>query len=84
MERQLVCEGRCNGGKVQEFDELVKHYGRSETAGPRGLATVPNSPKVVLDMARRFVYTMHKVMPGLGRAMCLTCLTYRRWGNSLT
>ena len=75
----LICEGDCNGGLVQEFDALIREYGRTtvETADGSTKET-STAPAGVLAMTKEMVYTPH-LRNGSEHASCLKCGTMRRW-----
>lgn len=84
--RQLVCEGQCNGGLVQEFDAAIRLHGRmtfESGEASRGAVETSAAPQAVLDLARTFIYTPHRE-DSIGYATCTVCGSRRRWGNRLT
>lgn len=64
----LVCEGPCNGGDVQRYDDAVKRAGDRIAVAEMWLA-----------LARRFVHTEHEAITEYGYR-CRLCGTTRRYG----
>lgn len=72
MDKVLVCEGVCNGGRVQRFDAEV-------------LAVAPDRERIgpsTFALARRFIYTLHLEV-ARNRFKCAVCGTARRFGKDL-
>jgi hypothetical protein len=66
----LVCEGLCNGGSVQRFDQAV-------LAAKDRLAIAPS----VLEAGRALVHTKHVAVAGTSRTYrCSVCSNERAWG----
>lgn len=78
--RTLVCEGRCNGSMVREFDAAVRAAGRVDVAPDTRMTRTTSlvSPHW-LQMARGFVYTPHTEIRGRAEARCSMCGDVRRW-----
>jgi hypothetical protein len=76
----LICEGPCNGGLVQEFDAAIKKAGRAIAArdNQRFDVEVSNAPASVLAMTQRMRYTRHIPLV-VNDARCMVCGTVRRW-----
>lgn len=75
----LICEGDCNGGLVQEFDALIREYGRTTVEMVDGsVKETSNAPAAVLAMTKEMRYTEHRRNGG-EHASCLKCGTIRRW-----
>ena len=72
MPTNLVCEGRCNDGQVQPFDEALQRAREPVALGEMSLA-----------LARRFVYTVHEAVSEY-EYRCTVCGTERRYGSSRT
>jgi len=78
MMRQLVCEGRCNGGAVQEFDRAIRAAGRTDVERKGRLVTTSNAPEHVLALGRHLLHTSHLIVGGQ-MAECLACRNLRKY-----
>jgi hypothetical protein len=80
MVRQLVCEGACNGGAVQEFDRAIRAASRVEVETDHGrrMNTSRVIDESVLELGRRLLHTSHVMVNGQ-IAQCIYCHTARKW-----
>jgi len=70
MTCELVCEGRCNNGDVQRYDDALKRAGERIALAEMWLA-----------VARRFVYTVHEAVAEY-EYLCTVCGTVRQYGGN--
>lgn len=75
--QRLICEGPCNGGAVEEFDEIVANSLRV----PRHAGIFVSRDWLLL--ARNFIYTLHRPDALRDHMTCVVCGTIRRYGRSL-
>jgi len=68
--KNLVCEGGCNNGLVELFDEHVHSVKGDRTAIDPSW----------LDRARRFVHTLHTWV-SVNRWRCTACGTVRKFND---
>ena len=83
LERQLVCEGKCNENLVARFDAGVRQGFRSE-APRRYVPGFKMKPSVVLlpewaqALVKHLKHTIH-VRLNAEQSVCMTCHTIRRY-----
>lgn len=80
---ELVCEGACNLGDVQRFDEACQRAGRAhvEALSPDGdNRTVPMIALDWIERSRKFKHT-HHVWLISNVYQCVICRTERQYGN---
>ena len=69
---QLICEGECNGGRVDEYDAIVKR-GRGEDSD-----RIPVMADEHVALGRSLVVTKHVELETGFR--CVRCGTVRQFG----
>ncbi len=83
MTVQLVCEGKCNDGRVAVYDAAVKAAGRIPAGPPAGEDTKSTSglSRVWHQLGRDLIHTEHRALPVATLFCCETCATVRTYGD---